>query len=199
MISMKSGYVYVISTNLYKVQNIYKVGFTDNLERRLKQFNNTRTDDDQYHICNYWKTVHYMTLETYIHRNLAEHHLKNELFQCPLDKINNVVKQIFSKNSFFNHYDLIIDGADTNKVKWYEDDKYFSIKSGDIEIMMNEKNMVEETKKWISVNDKHNLYQFICSSYFDELIAFLKEQYRHDGVNELATGVMSMTLGGKTI
>jgi hypothetical protein len=192
---MKSGYVYVISTDLYRGRDIYKIGFTDNLERRMKQFNNTRTHDDQFYIVNYWKTVRYMTLETQIHRALGKHHLKNELFQYPLDKINATVKQIFSENSFFNHHDLVIEGAEANRVKWNRKQGYFSIESLGIEIMMNEKNMVGEVRRWISVNDKYNLYQFICPSYFDDLISFLKEQYGTDDVDELATSVTDMSLG----
>ena len=192
---MKSGYVYVISTDLYKERDIYKIGFTDNLERRMKQFNNTRTHDDQYYIVNCWKTVRYMALETQIHRALVSHHLKNELFQCPLDKINDTVREIFGKkNSFFNHYDLIIEGAEQHKVRWHEVG-YFSIESEGIEIMMNEKNMVEEVRKWISVNHKYNLYQFICLSYFDDLIAFLKTSYIDDLVSEMT----DMTLGDTSV
>ena len=196
---MKSGYVYVISTDLYRGRDIYKIGFTDNLERRMKQFNNTRTHDDQFCIVNCWKTVRYMTLETQIHRALVEHHLKNELFQCPLDKINATVKQIFNKNSFFNHHDIVIEGAEANRAKWNQKQGYFSIESEGIEIMMTEKNMVGEVRKWISVNDKYNLYQFICPSYFDDLISFLKKQYGTDDVDELATGVTAMALGEEDV
>jgi hypothetical protein len=192
---MKSGYVDVISTNLYKEKDIYKIGFTDNLERRLKQFNNTRTHDDQYYIVNCWKTVCYMTLEMQIHRALVDHHLKNELFQCPLDKINDTVREIFSKNSFFNHYDLVIEGADKTNMRWHARHNYFSIESRGIEIMMNEKNMVDEVRKWISVNDKYNLYQFICPSYFDDLIMFLKTRYTASDVDNLASEMTDMMLG----
>ena len=198
---MKSGYVYVISTDLYKEKNIYKIGFTYNLERRLKQFNNTRAHDDQYYIVNYWKTVRYMTLETLIHQALASHRLKNELFQYPLDKINKVVREILSKNSFFNHYDLIIEGAEQHKVGWHTKHKHFSIESGGIEIMMNDKHIVDEVRKWISVNDKYNLYQFICPSYFDDLVAFLKERYvtkdtegSGDEVDQLTSRMTDMTM-----
>lgn len=192
----------MISTDLYKEKDIYKIGFTDNLERRLKQFNNTRTHDDQYYIVNCWKTVRYMTLETRIHQALTSHHLKNELFQCPLDKINQVVKEIFNKNSFFNHYDLLIEGAEQHKVRWHASRNYFSIESEGIEIMMNDKCIVDEVRKWISVNDKYDLYQFICPSYFDDLVAFLKEKYVEveDGdVDQLTLGMTDMTLGDADI
>lgn len=192
---MKSGYVYVITTNLYRERDIYKIGFTDNLERRLKQFNNTRTHDDQFYIVNYWKTVRYMTLETKIHHALAEHHLKNELFQCSLDEINNTVKQIFHNNSFFNHHDLIIEGVSKNRIRWYRKRGYFSIESGGVEVMMNDKVIVEEVKKWLSVNDKYKLYQFICPSYFDDLVLFLKEHCAVNEADELATGVAYMKVG----
>ncbi len=194
---MKIGYVYVISTDLYKERDIYKIGFTDNLERRLKEFNNTRTHDDQYHIINCWKTVRYMTLETRIHQALVSHRLKNELFQCPLDKINNVVREIFNKeNSFFNHYDLIIEGVEKHKVRWHASHNYFSIESGGIEIMMNDKRIVDEVKKWLSVNDKYNLYQFICPSYFDGFVAFMKEQYAtKEEKSDLVQLTARMTLG----
>ena len=191
---MKNGYVYVISTDLYKEDNIYKIGFTDNLERRLKQFNNTRTADDQYYIVNCWKTVRYMALETRIHKALVDHHLKNELFQCPIDKINFVVGEIYN-NSFFNHYDLIIEGAEQQKVKWHAKHNYFSIESKGIEIMMNDKCIVDEMKKWISANDKYNLYQFICPSYFNEFVAFLKKNYMAtDDVDDLVSKITDMTL-----
>jgi hypothetical protein len=64
-----------------------------------------------------------------------------------------------------------------------------------IKIMMNEKNMVDEVRKWISVNDKYNLYQFICPSYFDDLIVFLKTQYTTSDVDDLASEMTDMTLG----
>lgn len=193
---MKSGYVYAISTDLYKEKDIYKIGFTDNLERRMKQFNNTRTYDDQFYIVNCWKTVNYMNLETLIHRALADHHVKNELFQCPLDKINDTVRQIFKNDSFFIHYDLIIEEAERYKLKWHYKYKYkyFSIESGGIEIVMNDKSIVDEVKKWISVNDKYNLYRFISSSYFNDLVGFLKDRYGVEDVDELATCMEDMTM-----
>ena len=195
MMRMKIGYVYVISTDLYKEKDIYKIGFTDNLERRLKQFNNTRTHDDQYRVINCWKTACYMTLETRIHRALASHHLKNELFQCPLDKINNVVKEIFDKDSFLNHYDLVIEGVEKHKVRWHASHSYFSIESGGIEITMNDELIVDEVKRWISVNDKYNLYRFICPAYFDRLVAFMKEECATGEEHQLATSMTDMTLG----
>jgi len=191
---MKSGYVYVISTDLYRSKDIYKIGFTDNLERRLKQFNNTRTQEDQYYIVNVWKTVKYTTLETCIHQALVSYKLKNELFQCSLTKINDTVKNIFTRNSFFNHYDIVIEGATLNKAKWNKN--HFSIMSGGLEIMMNDKNMIGEVKRWISVSDKYNLYQFICPSYFDDLLSFLKETYSACEVDDVATILESTTICG---
>jgi len=194
---MKSGYVYVISTHLYKTKDIYKIGFTDNLERRLKQFNNTRTSEDQYYIVNYWKTVNYVTLETYIHRALVEHNLKNELFQCPLNKINDTVKQIFNRNSFFNHYDIIIEQADQYKLKWYKEPGHFSIQCGGIEIIMNDKRIVAEVRKWLSINDKYKLYQYICPSYFDDLVVFLKDRYvvhERPSVHDIEIPMAGLTL-----
>jgi hypothetical protein len=136
--------------------------------------------------------VHYVTLETRIHRALTEHHLKNELFKCPIDKINDTVNQIY-KNSFFNHHDLIIDGVEANNVKWRKG--YFSMECDGIEIMMNDNNMIEEIRKWISVNDRYNLYRFISSSYFDNLITFLKDICVCDDIDDLTTRITEITLG----
>jgi hypothetical protein len=177
---MKSGYVYVISTDLYAERDIYKIGFTDNLVRRLKDFNNTRTYDDQYYLVNYWKSVKYKTLETRIHQALINYRHKNELYICPLDIINKTMKSILDKDSFFSHYDLVIIGADYKKVQWHKQDKYFSVEQDGLRVMMNEDNMKQELRNWISINDKYNLYQFICSSHFDELIYFLKQQYIYE-------------------
>jgi hypothetical protein len=191
---MKVGYVYVISTDLYKTRNIYKIGFSDNLERRLKQFNNTRTHDDQYYIVNYWKTVKYMTLETCIHHALKEHKLKNELFECPLDKINNTVKNIIDTNSFLTHHDLIIKNADKYNVKWHKKHNYFSMEFEDIEVRMNDQIIITELKSWISVNDKYDLYRFICPAYFDDLISFLKSRYIYDEIDKVVEMTKNMGL-----
>ena len=59
---------------------------------------------------------------------------------------------------------------------------------------MNDKSIVDEVKKWISVNDKYNLYRFISSSYFNDLVGFLKDRYGVEDVDELATCMEDMTM-----
>jgi hypothetical protein len=64
-----------------------------------------------------------------------------------------------------------------------------------IEIMMNDNNMIEEIRRWISVNDRYNLYRFISLSYFDNLITFLKDICVCDDIDDLTTRITEITLG----
>lgn len=88
--------VYIISTPSYEKKNIYKIGYTTNLDQRLKEFNTTRLEDDEFQI---YKTYSikpsYHQLETLIHKQFNINRIKNELFQIKdLNEIDNYVSSL---------------------------------------------------------------------------------------------------------
>ena len=141
---MKNGYVYVITTDLYKLKNIYKIGYTEDLNKRLKQFNNTRTYFDKFFISNCWKTTNYMSLETKIHNILKDYRLKNELFQVNIETINKIVENIFKDDTFFIHYDLVVENANKLKLQWLENKNYFILDYDGVIVMMNDVRITDE-------------------------------------------------------
>lgn len=48
------GFVYLATTDSYKLKNIYKIGFTSDLNQRLHSLNTIRTADDEFYIIDYW-------------------------------------------------------------------------------------------------------------------------------------------------
>ncbi|CCV02430.1 BRO-like protein [Armadillidium vulgare iridescent virus] len=184
---MELGFVYVISTNTYISKNIYKIGCTKNLERRLKTMNATRLYDDRFFIKMFWETKNYFDLETGIHNLLKEYRQNNEFFNCSFEKIEEAVEQYLSgKSTSYIHHDAILFPARERNTKWFPDRKCFEIDTLETKeekkftIMMNEERMREEIKTWISPFDKHGMYRFAHGSFWDSLIYVLKKNFLHN-------------------
>lgn len=83
------GYVYLIESN-----SVYKIGLTDNLERRIKQF---KTGNPDIKLIHYWETEDPRGLEKRLHRMLWEFRLVNrkEWFNLPTEAIDFLKKTQF--------------------------------------------------------------------------------------------------------
>lgn len=169
------GLVYVISTNTYFEQNIFKIGFTKCIEKRLKQFNNTRTAEDHFFLCFKHDTISYKELETLVHRNLEPYKLKNELFQLPLHEIEDTINKIVNAR-FFNHKDVIFDNARLYKLLWSKNMWLITLEDN-LQVFMNDSKTIEYIKEWIKPHDSLNLYRFISDDYYESLLGFLKTNF----------------------
>jgi len=178
--AIKKGCVYVISTPIYSKKNIYKIGFTDSIKRRLSQFNNTRIPEDKYSIFLQYDTVQYKKLETELHKAFVTHRLNNELFRMPLSEIKKTADHIINEG-FFGHYDVLFDKAYEHKLSLH--DKVWSMslttpsnnsKTCTVTLFLNDARLIEHIKSWLSVYDKHGLYKFISEDYYISLVSFLK-------------------------
>jgi hypothetical protein len=182
---MEVGFVYIITTKLYEPLDIFKIGCTKDLDRRLKSLNATRTSFDQFYVVNCLKTFNYFNLETSLHRLLKKFRLKNEFFQCPLNTIEEAITEYVNKNVYLLHDDKISEEAQKKNLKWYPESNTFSIYDNGIEIFFNEKIFIQEITTWISMFDKYNLYQFLHSSHFDRIINHLKINHNVNGFNDM--------------
>ncbi len=50
----------------------------------------------------------------------------------------------------------------------------FSITDMNVEIFLNESSLINEIKQWLSVFDKHNLYNFYIQVIFYNIVSYLK-------------------------
>jgi len=172
---LTKGIVYVISTRTYFEQNIFKIGFTKCIVKRLKQFNNTRTTEDHFFLCFKYDTISYKKLETLVHKALEPHKLKNELFQLPLSVIEDTIKKIINTR-FFNHKDVIFDNACLHKLLWSKNTWLITLEDN-LQVFMNDEKTIEYIKKWIEPYDSFNLYRFISGDYYQSLLNFLKTHF----------------------
>lgn len=171
------GYVYVITTNLYEKDNIYKIGCTKNLEKRMKDINSTRILSDQFILKYKWKTIHYYTLENKAHNLFKEYRENNEFFRLPLEKIISGICQINENEmKFQNNYNHLIEFAEENELRWDNKNKIFTIKNKKIDIM-------DVLKSILIINDRYNIYKYISIKYYKELIFFLKSRYSLSNFN----------------
>lgn len=200
--NLTKGIVYVISTKTYFIQNIFKIGFTKCITKRLKQFNNTRTTQDHYVLCYKHSTINYKKLETLIHEALDPYKLNNELFQLPLPAIENTIKTIVHAR-FFNHKDVVFDNACTHNLLWVKDIWVITTIEDDLQVFMKTDRLIDYIKEWLKPYDTLNLYRFISSDYYDSLVHFLRTHFsesvqtEHPNIAMLSSLLLDMSLEPK--
>lgn len=198
---LTKGLLYVISTETYCKQNIFKIGFTKCITKRLKQFNNTRPIEDQYFLCFRHDTINYKKLETLVHQSLDPYKLKNELFQLPISAIEDTIKNIINTN-FFNHKDVVFDNACTHKLFWSNNVWVITLED-DLQVLMNNDNMIVYIKKWLKPYDNYNLYRFISNDYYDSLLSFLRNHFieppiiQHPSIELLSGLLVDMSINSE--
>ncbi|MGL5962366.1 MAG: GIY-YIG nuclease family protein [Cetobacterium sp.] len=179
---MELGYVYVITTNLYFKENVYKIGCTKNLYTRLKSINATRLEKDKFFIKMFWQTKHYYNLENGLHTTLKQYRQNNEFFQCSYDVIETALSNYLSqqpRDYIFD--DAVLIPAQSRNLKWFEKENMFTIEEesimGRIEIRMNEDVLLKEIQKWIYVFGNEKLYKFAHASFWEKYIVMLKSNF----------------------
>ncbi len=163
---MEVGCVYIITTQLYEPLDIYKIGCTKDINRRLKTMNASRTSFDKFFIVNQIQTFHYFKLEQGLHKLLKKYRLNNEFFQCNVNIIENAISDYANNNVFMLHDDKIAHVAIEKKLKWFQKNNLFSITDMNLEIFLNESSLINEIKQWLSVFDKHNYINFYIQVIF---------------------------------
>ncbi|QMS79342.1 hypothetical protein IIV6-T1_009 [Invertebrate iridescent virus 6] len=89
----KQGVVYVVTTSMLKFNNIYKIGYTKNFNRRLDTFNDYRhSSEPQFYAVALYNSNNAKKLETTIHKKLAKFRSEGEFFQCEIDHIKEQFK-----------------------------------------------------------------------------------------------------------
>ncbi len=61
-----------------------------------------------------------------------------------------------------------------------------------LEIFLNESSLINEIKQWLSVFDKHNLYNFTSKSFLQYCIIFKNSLYSNDDEEECLINEMDM-------
>jgi len=181
-LKMELGYVYVITTNLYFKENVYKIGCTKNLYTRLKSINATRLERDKFFIKMFWQTKHYYNLETGLHNALEQYHQNNELFQCSYDIIEKALRNYLSQQpQDYIYDDAVLIAAQFRNLKWFEKENMFTIEEenimGRMEIRMNEDVLLKEIQKWIYLYGNEKLLKYSHSSFWEKYIVMLKSNF----------------------
>lgn len=178
------GYVYVVTTNHYQSKSIFKIGFTNNLVRRLKLFNATRMDDDLFYCVRHWRTIHYSKLEAFLHLYLKEYRRKNEFFKVSLTLIENGAEQFAKTNGpQFFYEDVVLVNGELFDVQWIPSKQIFIFDDSDSKTNKgnsrikhaNETVMGDVISTWLSCVDVHGLVKFMSPDVFDRLVSVLKE------------------------
>lgn len=146
------NYVYIITTDNYLNEKIYKVGCSSNIERRLKQFNSTRIQSDFFRIVYLFPTVNMYALEARIHSLLANDRLNNEFF-----KIQNVDSLI---NLITNTELSILDRHLTFSIFYYRQNPVYSF---------------DEIKNFVISQSKFNLARFCSKQHWCNLFTLLNK------------------------
>jgi len=198
------GYVYVVTTNHYKNNSIYKIGFTTNLIKRLKTFNATRMDDDLFYCVRHWRTIHYSKLEAFLHNHLKEFRKKNEFFQVDVSLIEEGA-ELFArtKGPHFFHDDIVLVNAELYDVE-YVSSSTGSGAAHDLFIFTdpstrcirhsNEIDMRALVVEWISHVDLYSLAKFMSVDVLDKLVSLLKQRKQSDDVDDLSAALRRLTL-----
>lgn len=93
LISMRKELVYIITTTMLKFNNIYKIGYTKNVEYTLKLFNEYRhSSEPQFYSVALYKSYNAKNLETAIHKKLIKFRLEDGFFQCDIEHIKEQFK-----------------------------------------------------------------------------------------------------------
>lgn len=107
---LKKGFsIYIISGE--KTPNYYKIGFTNNIHRRLKAYHTSIPGKIHVHNIKYFNDIESMKLaEKMIHYALREYRVQNnkewfsgniDMFIQKLDDVSNILDELINKNSGF--------------------------------------------------------------------------------------------------
>lgn len=94
-IHKKEGYVYIANYPLINKKNIYKVGFTKNIENRTKSLNNASVMGEII-ICESFYCKSAFLAESIIHKVLAQYQVDKEFFQIEYVMLKEVIDKVIN-------------------------------------------------------------------------------------------------------
>lgn len=164
--------VYVITTDNYKKENIYKIGCSENINTRLSQMNATRFITDQFFIVKKWNTILYFDLETKLHQKLSKYRANNEFFVVDIDKIISTGEEILKERPTMAwHKDYLLLCFENKLI--YNDNNEFIYET----VKFSQEEMLEYIQYFLFEYDKYDLYGFVSKDHWLRLIDFLKDIY----------------------
>lgn len=188
---MELGYVYVISTPFYLKNNVFKIGCTKNLMKRLKTLNSTRFVDndknynDEFFVKMFWMTKHYFELESGLHRILKDYRKNNEFFKCSYDEIERAV-QMFADEKTIDYIfdDAVLIPAFFHNLKCFTLNNTFSIEIDDVKYILSEQQMLDKVREWLYKIGNERLLKYSHPSFWDKLIDLLKRNFNDNDTSQ---------------
>lgn len=92
----KRGYVYVATTKKMMTKNIYKIGCARDINKRIKQLNNSNFFE-KYRLFYYYKCDDKFKYEKATHKLLKKYRIRNEFFNIKKDKLDSVITKTFKQ------------------------------------------------------------------------------------------------------
>lgn len=86
------GYVYVLTNVFLEELNIFKIGYSTDINDRIAYINSTRYKDEYMYIKCLYSSSHAKQLVRKIHTKLRKHNDNGGFFRCELDTIKNQFK-----------------------------------------------------------------------------------------------------------
>lgn len=165
---MKEGFVYIVSTEKYASENVYKIGCTKNIERRLSEFNSTRIKSDFFQIYFLCKTFNYFYFENLIHNYFKDFKVNNEFFllkniNLNIEQIKNIL--ITNKSKFTYHLEISYDYMKKNKIIW---NKNFFTENNIISY--NENVFLDNLKIYILNQEKYKLSKYMSNDHWNKIL-----------------------------
>jgi hypothetical protein len=174
---MELGYVYIITTHSYFKNDVFKIGCTKNLHKRLKELNASRFENDKFFVKMFWMTKRYYDLESGLHKVLTEYRKNNEFFQCSYQTIEDGLKLYLSEKPIDYIYDdAVLIPAFLHNLKWYDDNTISIYES--YQVCLSEDELLHRIKSWLSPLDKCGLFKFAHSSFWEYFISLIKLNFK---------------------
>lgn len=164
------GFVYVITTRLYEKEQIYKIGCTKNLEKRLQSLNGSRLEGDKYYVKIHWRTFDYFKLESVLHNLLNLYNVHNEFYKCSLDTIIKTLNQYFISSYRTYIYDLVYAFSVDKNVTWEINEMAFYYGNKKI----SNKGLIKKLKKYMKPYDRYDLNKFVNDETYYNYLEFIK-------------------------
>lgn len=92
--SEEYGYIYIATTKDYNQKNIFKIGSTVNLTKRLCSYNTGRLTEDKYYYLWDLRCTLWSDLEKHIHRLLTPLKEGNELYCLNYESLKKLIEHI---------------------------------------------------------------------------------------------------------
>lgn len=171
---MNEGYIYLVSTDDYSKKNIYKIGCTKNIDRRISELNFARIPDDFFKVFFKIKTLDYFYFESIIHNFYTHKKVYNEFYE--LDDINKVIDEIKNiiitrKSKIILHLEILYNYMHENKIKWNGN---FFVENNNI--MYNSEVFINKIKDIIFKSEKYKLSKYMSNTHWNTILSFAKQK-----------------------